>query len=311
MGEIKVEVLKKIQEFRDRSISPDFGSLEKEGFDKSILKTMIKEGLINWTGGFSLTDEKNCIELIILYERIEKNLKALYKWKKYLERTYSSSKEWSYIAWKENIKSELKEAKTLVTKYNTIKPKNCPIISFLGYEIKTWTTVDEVVAIITKTIRTLEDVRTSLSLILKPQLSEDQKQTLDSLRKELENLEALDIDENIIRNLKEVLIEAENNHFLACSLISGRVILYCVEQIKGNTDEEKLNELINSRIIPKDEKSKETSKWFLKAIKSARHAISHKISIFPSPSEMFSILGDSFKIVRIFHRYSKIKGVSS
>ena len=153
----------------------------------------------------------------------------------------------------------------------------------------------------------LEDAHTALSLILKPQLSEVQKQTLDSLRKELESLEALNIAEDIIKNLKEALIEAESNHFLACSMISARVILYCIEQIKGKSDEDKLNELITLGIIPKDEKSKETSKWFLKAVKSARHAISHKISLFPSPSDMFSILGDTFKIVKLFHRYEKVK----
>jgi hypothetical protein len=55
MDRKKVEILRKIQEMRDNNISPDFSSLEKEGFEKGLLKSMITEGLINLTSAFSLT----------------------------------------------------------------------------------------------------------------------------------------------------------------------------------------------------------------------------------------------------------------
>ncbi|MCD6371862.1 MAG: hypothetical protein J7L39_04060, partial [Candidatus Aenigmarchaeota archaeon] len=167
--------------------------------------------------------------------------------------------------------------------------------------------VDDVTAFISKIIRRLEDAYYSLSLLLEPQLSENEKQRINSLRNELEEMEEGEYEFNLIQNLKEALKEAESNHYLASSMISARVILYCIEQIKGKNDEDKVNELTTLGIIPKDEKSKETSKWFLKAVKSARHAISHKISLFPLPSDMFSILGDTFKIVKLFYLYKKVK----
>jgi len=53
----KIEALKKIQEFRDNKISPDYESLGKEGFDKSLLKVMVGEKLIYFGGVFSLTEK--------------------------------------------------------------------------------------------------------------------------------------------------------------------------------------------------------------------------------------------------------------
>ncbi|NKQ38800.1 MAG: hypothetical protein HF967_04895 [Methanosarcinales archaeon] len=57
MDEKKINALKKIQEFRDKKNSPDFESLEKEGFDKSTLRVMENEGLIRFAGVFSITEK--------------------------------------------------------------------------------------------------------------------------------------------------------------------------------------------------------------------------------------------------------------
>ena len=249
---------------------------------------------------------KEKIELLILYKRIKKNIECLKKWLHFLYK-YSSSRSWYDVRWIENIETDLKESIELINEYNRLKPTDFPFISIPPKRISSLYSVDDATAFISKIIRRLEDADYSLSLLLEPQLSENEKQRINSLRNELEEMEEGEYDFNLIQNLKEALKEAESNHYLASSMISARAILYCIEQIKGKSDEDKLNKLITLGIIPKDEKSKETSKWFLKAVKSARHAISHKISLFPSPSDMFSILGDTFKIVKLYHRYEKVR----
>lgn len=80
MDEKKINALKKIQEFRDKKISPDYESLGKEGFDKSLLRVMKSEGLIKWGGVFSITEkgEKALREyLIINSSKIDEKLKII------------------------------------------------------------------------------------------------------------------------------------------------------------------------------------------------------------------------------------------
>ena len=57
MDKRKIDALKKIQELRDKNISPDYDSLGKNGFESSLLRVMIIEGLIRWGGVFSLTEK--------------------------------------------------------------------------------------------------------------------------------------------------------------------------------------------------------------------------------------------------------------
>lgn len=81
MDKKKIEILKKIQECRDNNISPDFESLGKEGFEKSILRVMIKEELINWAGVFSLTEKGEKIlrdYLIVESQKQKDKLKILF-----------------------------------------------------------------------------------------------------------------------------------------------------------------------------------------------------------------------------------------
>ena len=57
MDEKKIKILKRIQELRDKSVSVEFETLEKEGFERGLLRAMIKEGLIDYHGCFSLTEK--------------------------------------------------------------------------------------------------------------------------------------------------------------------------------------------------------------------------------------------------------------
>lgn len=52
-----IDILKKVQAYRDNSISADFESLQKDGYDKGIIKSMITQDLLNWGGVLSLTEK--------------------------------------------------------------------------------------------------------------------------------------------------------------------------------------------------------------------------------------------------------------
>jgi len=249
------------------------------------------------------------IDLMVLYGRLKKDINRLYAWLELLYKKYRSNSNiyWEYVDWRESIENLLKETKSLMIKYNSLGIEELPIITFPSFKIHYYDPVDKVASIIQNVIRKLEDAYEALSIYIEPQLGETEKQQIDSLRKELEEMKDKRYDELLIKNLGEAVKEIENNHYLASSMIAARVILYCIDQIEGKDDEEKAQLLAKLGVIPKGEKSKETTKWFIKAIKAARNSISHKITVFPSASEAFSILGDSFKIAKLLHQYMWVK----
>ncbi len=251
------------------------------------------------------------IELLLLYKRLRKNIKSLYGWLDMIYKQCSRTTwlgpddPWESIEWRKTIENEIKEAKELLTKYNILRVGKdaLPPIYLSSFEINDNDSIDKVVSTIIKIARVAEDAYNALSVYIKPQLSEAEKRKIDSLRRELEEMENKGYDELLIKNLKEAVREIENNHYLASSMIAARVILYCIEQIEGKTDEDKAKELTTIGITIQGEESKETKKWFIKAVRSARNSISHKINLFPSASDAFSILGDSFKMVKILNQY--------
>ena len=255
------------------------------------------------------------MEILLLYKRLKKIIKSLYNWLKAISDQCSHKAwltpddSWENIEWKETIENELIEAKKLLVKYNSIRVSKheLPLIPIPSFNRSYEYSIDKMVSIILKVARSLEDAYNALSMYIEPQLSETEKQQINSLRSELEEMEREGYDYFLIKNLKEAVKEIENNHYLASSLIAARVVLYCIDKIEGKDEEEKAKFLIKQGIIPKREKSKETIKWFIKAVKAARNSISHKITNFPQASESFSILGDSFKMVRIFHKYNENK----
>lgn len=252
------------------------------------------------------------IELLLLYKRAKNLIKSLHTWQILLydnssKGLYSPDDYWENVEWKETIENELNEAKKLISRYNSLRTNDLPWISCPSFKISRLDSIDRIFSIIGEVTRTLEDVHNVLSIYIEPQLSEKEKQKIDSLRNELEEMENKGYDELMVKNLREAVKEMENNHYLASSIIAARVILYCIDQIEGKSEEEKAQLLVKLGVIPKGEKSKETTKWFIKAIKAARNSVSHKITVFPSASEAFSILGDSFKMVKILNQYAKTK----
>jgi len=147
-----------------------------------------------------------------------------------------------------------------------------------------------------------------LEEISQPSLSSVEKDTINQLKDELSELEALQLNPIIAKNLLESVNEIESKHFTACGLISSRIILYIIEKIQGKDFDSKIENLKELEIIDKSEKAKETQKFFLDASKSARDAMVHKIDYLPSSSEAINILSSAFRISRLFTKYTeKIK----
>jgi len=126
-------------------------------------------------------------------------------------------------------------------------------------------------------------------------LSKDELDKLSSLVEELEKLSEVLPDINYERNLSEAIDEYEKGDYLASALISSRVIIYTLNQIPGQSDEEKVKFLREKGIIEKDRKDVHES--IIKASRRARNFFSHDIKVFPTPSEALSLLGDAIGIL--------------
>ncbi|HEC93192.1 MAG TPA: hypothetical protein ENI51_09405 [Candidatus Atribacteria bacterium] len=126
-------------------------------------------------------------------------------------------------------------------------------------------------------------------------LSKDELDKLSSLVEELEKLSEVLPDINYERNLSEAIDEYEKGDYLASALISRRVIIYALNQIPGQSDEEKVKFLREKGIIAKDRKDVHES--IIKASRRARNFFSHDIKVFPTPSEALSLLGDAIGIL--------------
>jgi hypothetical protein len=146
-----------------------------------------------------------------------------------------------------------------------------------------------------KAIGVLESIATPLS--------KDELDKLTALRKELEKLSDVLSDINYERNLKEAIDEYEKGDYLASALISGRVIIYAVNQIPGESDKEKVNFLQDEGIIEKGRKDVHES--IIKANRKARNFFSHDINVFPASSDTLSLLGDAIGILKIVSKVLK------
>ena len=138
-----------------------------------------------------------------------------------------------------------------------------------------------------KAIGVLESIATPLS--------KEELKKLTPIREELEELSEVLPDINYERNLEEAIKEYEKGDYLASALISGRVIIYTLNQIPGQSDEEKVKFLREKGIIEKDRKDVHES--IIKASRRARNFFSHDIKVFPTPSEALSLLGDAIGIL--------------
>ena len=142
-----------------------------------------------------------------------------------------------------------------------------------------------------KAIGVLESIATPLS--------KDELDKLTALREELEKLSEVLPDINYERNLKEAIEEYEKGDYLASALISGRVIIYALNQIPGGKDEERVEVFKEKGIIGKGKEGEAVRKSIIKASRSARNFLTHNIKGFPAPSEALSLLGDAIVILKL------------
>jgi len=149
-----------------------------------------------------------------------------------------------------------------------------------------------------KAVSVLESIATPLS--------KDELDKLTALRKELEKLSDVLPDIYYERNLKEAIDEYEKGDYLASVLISGRVIIYALNQIPGESDKEKVKFLRDNGIVEKERKDIHES--IIKASRKARNFFSHDIKVFPTPSEAHSLLGDAIGILKIVSKVLEEKG---
>jgi len=245
--------------------------------------------------------------LSIFHRRVKRCIEKLTSFKKYIYG-YNSDQDFAYVDWHKSIIDEIEEAIALITQYNLLNNEGLIKVKLVDKDENiSSSSLEEVAVHLNSILREIQDVDSYLNNYLMPNLSESEKNKIESLNDELEEFEKFDIEEIIIKNLKESLQEAESKHHLACSIISARIISYILEKFDGKLDEEKLSNLVKLNVIKNDEKSKETSKFFLDAAKSSRNAVSHKIDYFPSGSDALSVLSYAFRMTHLFIKYKKIK----
>ncbi|MBK5190258.1 MAG: hypothetical protein JJE19_01990 [Methanosarcinales archaeon] len=129
-------------------------------------------------------------------------------------------------------------------------------------------------------------------------LSKDDLEQLAAFREQLETLSEVLPDINYEINVNEALNEYERGAYLASALISGRVILYALNQIRGESAEKKVRFLREKGIIEEGGKE-EVYESILNADKRARDLYSYDLSVYPSSSDALLLLGDAIGILEI------------
>lgn len=200
-----------------------------------------------------------------------------------------------------NITNKIIEAKQIINEYNTQSSNATKILKIELHPIYLINNSEGGVIGYLKiiTIRcnsTVEFIRHIISPI---SLKEANK--LQSLREQLEKISSTQNMEIFLKNIGEAIKEYESSHFLASALISSRSIIYIIDQIKGTTDEDKINTLIRKKVISK--KRKDITINLIKACRKSRNYFSHDIKISPDPSDSLSLLGDSVNLLQYYVSY--------
>jgi hypothetical protein len=155
---------------------------------------------------------------------------------------------------------------------------------------------DKILGILRMVLMQSSKAVNALEQLVSP-LSIEQLAQLKPLKEELKKL-SLGLDNiNYEKNLNEAIEKFERGNFLASALISSKVILYSLEQIRGGDVNKIIDFLIEKKILK--EKGTETKEFILKANKKARNYFTHDINVFPNPSDVLSLLGDCMKILEI------------
>jgi len=133
----------------------------------------------------------------------------------------------------------------------------------------------------------------ALESFLGPHLSPQEHDRLTSLRTQIEELR--DFDLNLYKHLVQAIDEYEKGHYLASSLISGKVIQYIYEklcsmlnafEVKG--DRKVCNiELVARQVIKALEIGNEYLKELIETSKLARNYFTHDINAIQNPTKHY------------------------
>ena len=209
----------------------------------------------------------------------------------------------------EVLKSLVEEFKDAKTHFERIRyERRIGIISLRSIEMPRYMRVSEQQEALLREIDIECDKAIGVLESIATPLSKDELKKLTPIREELEELSEVLPDINYERNLEEAIKEYEKGDYLASALISGRVIIYALGQIPGESDEEKVKFLLEKGIIEKGRKDVHES--IIKASRRARNFFSHDIKVFPTPSEALSLLGDAIGILGIVSKVLKGEGKS-
>ena len=148
---------------------------------------------------------------------------------------------------------------------------------------------EEVEIILRDMIIGCEAAEHGLEAILKPSVDSDVLDKLNSLRRELEELESEGLDPSIAKNLSEAIAEAEQGHCLASAMIASRVIRYIVDKIPGKKNEDKVKYLVESGVVSRDRK--DLQRQIITSMRLPRNFLSHKVDLFPDSGEALMLLG--------------------
>ncbi len=138
----------------------------------------------------------------------------------------------------------------------------------------------------------------ALESLIKPHISSDEYDKLASLKNQVENLR--DFNLNLYKHLIKAIEEYENGHYLASSLISGKIIQYIHDKLCSLFDafetvdkcrkrcniEKVLRKMAN--ILGLNEKK--FLKESIEANKLARNYFTHDINAIPEPHEALRLL---------------------
>jgi hypothetical protein len=101
----------------------------------------------------------------------------------------------------------------------------------------------------------------------------------------------VDIDSDLHKHLIKAIDEYELGHYLAAALIAGKSVAYVISKLEGQTDEEKVENLVRKKLL--DPKLREN---FLKGSRKARNLYTHDLGAVPEPQEVLSALSDAIDI---------------
>jgi len=178
------------------------------------------------------------------------------------------------------------QTKTLVEIYETTRYAFATVSK--GQSVPALLQYDQSVADTAQLLKLSIECAASMAFLeaLRSPIPTADKDRLDSLREEIASLETF--DENLFKHVGGAIGEYEKAHYLASALLAGKVVVYVLEQLPGETDEDRASALVKSSLL--DEKMKPN---FLKGARRARVHFTHNISAVPLPQDALSVVTDA------------------